>query len=80
MANARLILPGQPILIYGNHVKPRNQKYFALSEGQIRATSHASRPDQRGVGHRHERGTGMRWTRMEPVTTAPDAYGEDVWS
>ena len=22
----------------------------------------------------------MRWTRMEPVTTAPDAYGEDVWS
>jgi hypothetical protein len=39
-----------------------------------------SRPAQRGARDRHERGTGMRWTRMEPVTTAPDAYGKDVWS
>jgi len=48
MANARLILPGQPILIYGNHVKPQNKKYFALSEGQIKGISIAIPSRQEG--------------------------------
>ena len=37
-------------------------------------------PTQRGVGHRHERGTGMRWTRRLQLTSAAEAYGKDVWS
>jgi hypothetical protein len=36
----------------------KNQKYFASAIGQIRGTSIASCPGKRGVGHRHERGTG----------------------
>src|SRR6476620_4957383 len=39
-----------------------------------------SRPDQRGARDRHERGTGMRWTRKLRLTSAADAYGKDVWS
>ena len=40
---------GKSIPIFGNHVKPRNKKYFALSEGQIRGISIAipSRPEGR---------------------------------
>jgi len=30
---------GKAILIYGNRVKPQNQKYFAFPEDQIRAIS-----------------------------------------
>src|SRR5450432_150553 len=36
--------------------------------------------DTRGVAQRHRRGTGMRWTRTAPLTKAPDADGEGVWS
>jgi hypothetical protein len=39
-----------------------------------------SRPDQRGARDRHERGTGMRWTRKLRQTSAAEAYGKDVWS
>src|SRR3979490_591368 len=47
---ARQIDPtGKSVPIYGNRVKPRNQKYFAFPEGQIRAisTSIPSRPQER---------------------------------
>ena len=49
---------GKSIPIYGNRVKPRNEKYFAFPEGQIRAISNASRPDQRGARDRHDVGRG----------------------
>ena len=68
------------LLIFGNHVKPRSQKYFALSERQISSHLHPSRPAQRGVGHRHERWGGSRWTLMLRLTSATEAYGEVVWS
>ena len=67
------------LLIYGISVKPRNKKYFAFPEGQISATSHASRPTQRGVGHRHNEGRGAVDVEV-PVTIGADAYGKDVWS
>ena len=35
---------------------------------------------QRALGHRHERGTGMRWTLEVPSTNGVEAYGKDVWS
>src|ERR1700730_15256222 len=35
---------------------------------------------QRGVGHRHERWGGMRWTRAALKTRALSADGEVVWS
>ena len=38
-----------------------------------------SRPTQRGVGHRHERWGGMRWTQELRLTCAAQAYGEVVW-
>ena len=59
---------------------PKIKNISLYPKGKSGAYLSPSRPAQRGVGHRHERGTGMRWTRMEPVTTAPDAYGKDVWS
>jgi hypothetical protein len=49
---------GDSIPIIGICVKPRDKKYFAFPEGQIRTTSHVSRPTQRGVGHRHNEGRG----------------------
>ena len=69
-----------PLRIFGSRVKSQNKKYFAFPEGQISATSDASRPGQRGARDRHERGTGMRWTRKLRQTSAAKAYGEVVWS
>jgi hypothetical protein len=40
------------------------QKYFCFSEVQIRLHDLPSRPGKRGVGHRHERWGGERWTRQ----------------
>ena len=71
---------GKSFLIYVNHVKPQNKKYFALSEEQIRGKNPPVSPDKRGARDRHERGTGMRWTRKLRLTSAADAYGKDVWS
>ena len=68
------------ILIYGNPVKPQIKKYFAFPEMQTGLYPTPSRPDQRGARDRHERGTGMRWTRKLRLTSAADAYGKDVWS
>jgi hypothetical protein len=48
-----------------------------------------SRPEKRGVGHRHERWGGTRWTRQGGLwsvsehsvqTTGEAAYGKAVWS
>jgi hypothetical protein len=47
-----------PLLIFGNSVKPQNKKYFAFPEEKIRAHLSPSRPDKRGVGHRHDEGRG----------------------
>src|SRR3954465_4712125 len=38
---------GKSLPIYGNCVKPQNEKYFAFPEGQIRTISPPSRPAQR---------------------------------
>src|SRR6478735_1386317 len=68
--------------IFGINVKPRNEKYFAFPESQIRAISHASRPTQRGVGHRHNEGRGAvdaeaatdeRGLKRTAKTCGPDA-------
>ena len=71
---------GKSLLVFGKHVKPQNKKYFAFPEGRNSAYLLPSRPDKRGVGHRHERGTGMRWARKLRLTSAAKAYGKDVWS
>jgi hypothetical protein len=42
------------------------QKYFGFSETQISAISLAIPSRKRGVGHRHERWGGERWTRQCP--------------
>ena len=47
---------GKSLPIYGSHVKPRNKKYFAFTETKSVAHIRPSRPDQRGVGHRHDEG------------------------
>jgi len=39
----------------------------------------SSRLDEKGVTRRHERGDGMRWTRMRQQTTGVCADGEAVW-
>ena len=53
-SNFKLICPVQPCL----------QKYSASREPQITPTTPAIRPEKRGVGHRHERWGGLRWTRQ----------------
>ena len=60
----RLIGPtGKSVLIYGNHVKPRNKKYFCLPEGQIKCIHLPIPSHSEGVGRRHGRWTGCdgRW-------------------
>jgi hypothetical protein len=63
-------LTGKSLPIFGSRVKPQIKKYFAFTEMQIRAYLSPSRPDQRGARDRHERGTGMRWTRKLRLTSA----------
>ena len=45
-------------------VQPRPQKYSASSRPQITLTTPAIPSRKRGVGHRHERWGGLRWTRQ----------------
>jgi hypothetical protein len=45
-------------------VQPHLQKYFRFLQNQISFLFAPSRPGKRGVGHRHERWDGMRWTRQ----------------
>jgi hypothetical protein len=54
---------GQTLPITEIRVKPRNKKYFALSEVKIRLYPLPSRPDKRAFRDRHERGAGGggRW-------------------
>jgi hypothetical protein len=58
----------------------RNIRNNACQPTQISRTDSPSCPTQRGVAQRHQRGTGMRWTRMAPLTKALEADGEVVWS
>jgi hypothetical protein len=49
---------GESLPIIRNYVKPRNKKYFALSEGQISGMNRPSHPT-RGADHdRHDRAVG----------------------
>jgi hypothetical protein len=60
-AGAQIGPTGKSIPIFGNNVKLKNsenQKYFAFPEAKSVAHLSPSRPGKRGVGHRHERGTG----------------------
>ena len=47
-------------------VQPPSERYFCFSEMQILLYDLPSRPEKRGVGHRHERWDGERWTRRCP--------------
>jgi hypothetical protein len=58
----------------------RTKNISLFPKGKSGAHLSPSRPDKRGVGHRHERGTGMRWTPKLRLTSVAEAYGEDVWS
>jgi hypothetical protein len=51
-------------------VQPLLQKYFGFSEIQIRLHDLSIPSRKRGVGHRHERWGGMRWTRQRPRAAA----------
>jgi hypothetical protein len=44
------------------------------------ASSRYPASSKRGVGHRHERGGGMRWTRVRRQTIGARADGEAAWS
>jgi hypothetical protein len=47
---------GKSLLFCGNRVKPENKKYSVLQKDKSVAYFAASRPTQRGVGHRHDEG------------------------
>ena len=61
-------------------VKLSARKYFAGPVGQIIFITSRILSRQRGVGHRHERWSRSRWTRVARETNAPVAYGEVVWT
>jgi hypothetical protein len=68
------------LLIFRNHVKPRNQKYSASVLTQISHITPSVSPRMRGARERHERAVrcdGRRWCERR---CAPEAYGEVVWS
>jgi hypothetical protein len=48
-------------------VQSRSQKYSASRQTQITPTTPAVPSRERGVGHRHERWGGLRWTRQRQV-------------
>jgi hypothetical protein len=80
-ANLRQIDPtGKSLLIFGNRVKPRNKKYFAFPEGQIRGTSIAIPSQEEGRRPSSRTWDGLRWTPKLRLTSVAEAYGEDVWS
>jgi hypothetical protein len=60
-------------------VRPQLKKYFLFSElftcglTQITSIFPKSRPTQRGVAQRQQRGTGMRWTRRRCWTHSAEA-------
>ena len=71
---------GKSILIFRNHVKPRNKKYFAFTEIKIRGIclaipsySEGRRPWSRTLD-------GVAVDVTVPLTKGAEAYGEDVWS
>jgi hypothetical protein len=70
---------GKSLLIFRNHVKPRNRKYFYFRPTQISSLICAVPFQQRGVAHvfNVERDAvdagGARWTNRA------DADGEVVW-
>jgi hypothetical protein len=61
-------------------VQPSLQKYSDFPKMQITLYPPLSCPSERGVGHRHERWDGMRWTQAALLTNSADADGEVVWS
>jgi hypothetical protein len=56
------------------------QKYSALDSPQISGFIALSRLIEEGRTRGHERGSGMRWTRVRQQTTDARADGQAVWS
>jgi hypothetical protein len=56
---------GKSLLIFGNRVKPQNQKYFAFPEGQISGIGSANPAHTRGrFAIVTMRWAGLRWTLL----------------
>src|SRR4051794_36061644 len=53
-----VIWPRHSIPVYGNHVKPRNKKYFAFTEDQIRTLSFPNPSHSEGRWPSSQRGAG----------------------
>jgi hypothetical protein len=56
-------------------VQPLREKHFPSRFPQIKSITPASRPTERGVGHRHERWDGRRWTRQRRARKADRRAG-----
>ena len=61
-------------------VQSSQQKYSALDSPQISGFLLLSRLIEEGRARRHERGSGMRWTRVRQQTTGARVDGQAVWS
>ena len=71
---------GQINSVYQNKSQVPGAKIFLFSRSRDAAIFLAIPSHQRGVAQRHQRGAGMRWTRMALLTRAFEADGEIVWS
>jgi hypothetical protein len=61
-------------------VQSSQKKYSILYSPQISGFISLSRLIEEGRTRRHERGSGMRWTRVRQQTTGARADGQAVWS
>ena len=71
---------GKSLPIIRNRVKPLREKYFCFTELKIALYPSHPVPLEGALRNGHQRGAGMRWTRMAPLTRALEADGKDVWS
>ena len=67
------------LLLFGNHVKPRKKKYFALSEDKVRLHRMHPVPTRGALAIVTNAGRGAVDAEV-PLTKGMEAYGKDVWS
>src|SRR5258705_10870411 len=70
---------GKSLLIFGNRVKTRNQKYICFYLTQIRCISITSRPERGALRNVINAGRDAV-DAVVPLTNGAAAYGQVVWS
>jgi hypothetical protein len=71
---------GQISSVYPNSLSSPSRKNISVYQKCKSGYMFRHPVPSRGVAQRHQRGAGMRWTRMALLTRALEVDGEIVWS